>query len=337
MILVTGGTGLVGSYVLLQLARNKKQVRALIRNNASKEEVYNLFRLYEPKQYQELYDSLQWMVGDILNVLSLEESFVGISQVYHVAGKVSFEERDSKQLYKINIEGTKNLVNLSIEKKINKFCFISSIAVLDQQFDQPEITEEAQWNFKAPHSSYACSKYGAELEVWRGAEEGLPVIVVLPGIVLGSGNWERSSGLLYDMALRDKAFYPSGVTGYVDAEDVAEICVRLMDSSINNERYILVSENVSYESVFQFLRNYFDREPAKEISNFRLGKLAFLSRILPVKRKISKAVFYALTGKPQYSNKKIRETLSFIFIPCEESLKFHAGNYLQYKQIKDND
>ncbi len=336
MILVTGGTGLVGSYVLLQLARKKKQVKVLIRENAPKQEVYNLFKLYEPQQYQQLYDSLQWETGDILDISSLEQALDGISQVYHVAGKVTFEEKEARKLYKVNVEGTKNLVNLSIDKKIEKFCFISSIATLDPTLQSSLITEKSEWNFKVAHSSYACSKYGAEMEVWRGSQEGLKVIVVHPGVVLGSGNWKRSSGLLYDMTVKNTAFYTSGGTGYVDAEDVAEICVQLMDSPVANERYILVSENAYYERVFQFLRNHFYKNPAKRISDFWLKKLAFLSRIFPVKRKISKGVVAALTESPEYSSEKIKETLNYTFIPLEESLKYHANNYLRYKQLKND-
>ncbi len=334
MILVTGGTGLVGSYLLLQLVRKKKQVKILARENAPKEEVYNLFKIYEPQRYQELYDSLQWEEGDILDVCSLEKALINVSQVYHVAGKVSFDERESRQLYEVNVEGTKNLVNLSVERKIEKFCFISSIATLDLSLDSLLITEQSEWNFKVLHSSYACSKYGAEMEVWRSSQEGLPVVVVHPGVVLGTGNWERSSGLLYDMTIRNRAYYSSGGTGYVDAEDVAEISVRLMDSSIVNERYILVSKNASYEKVFQFLRNHFKKNKVKKISDFWLTKLAFLTRILPVKRKISRAAVVALTGKTEYSSEKIQKTLDYTFIPLEKSLKFHADNYLQYKQTK---
>ncbi|MDR2121605.1 MAG: NAD-dependent epimerase/dehydratase family protein [Flavobacteriaceae bacterium] len=337
MILVTGGTGLVGSYVLLQLTRKKRQVRALIRGNSPKKEVYDLFRLYEPREYQRLYDSIQWTEGDILDIFSLEQAFAGISQVYHIAGKVSFEEREARQLYKINVEGTKNIVNISIEKAIEKFCFISSIATLDLQLNQSVITEKSEWNFKAVHSSYAYSKYGAEMEVWRGSQEGLKVVVVHPGVVLGSGNWERSSGLLYDLTVRNRAFYPSGTTGYVDAEDVAEICTRLMDDdSIVNERYILISENVSYERTIQFLRKIFNKAPAKKIPDSWLEKIAFLSRIFPVNRKISKAVTYTLKGKSEYSGDKVKEVLEYTFIPVEESLKFHANNYLRYKQIKND-
>ena len=336
MILVTGGTGLVGSYVLLQLVRKRKKVKVLVRKDASRKEVYSLFQLYEPQQYQQLYDFLIWEEGDILDIPSLEKAFSGVSQVYHVAGKVTFNENEVSQLYKVNVEGTRNLVNVSIEHGVEKFCFISSIATLDAQLDQEYITEKAEWNFKAIHSSYACSKYGAEMEVWRGSQEGLNVLVVCPGVILGSGNWERSSGVLYDKIL-EVPFYTSGSTGYVDAEDVAEVCVQLMaNQSVTNEKYILVSENASYEQITRLIRTHLKKKPARKISDFWLGKMAFLSRILPVKTRISKAAYSALTGNSEYSNQKIREEINYTFIPLEKSLQYHIKNYLQYKQIKND-
>jgi dihydroflavonol-4-reductase len=337
MILVTGGTGLVGSYLLLKLAGKFKQVKVLYRNDSSKQEVYNLFKLYEPERFKKLYKSLQWTEGDILDIISLEEAFTGVTEVYHVAGKVSFNEKDKKELRKINIEGTQNMVNLSISNKIDKFCYISSIATLDSNFEELYINENAEWNFKFNHSSYACSKYGAEREVWRGSQEGLNVLVVYPGIVLGSGNWKRSNGILYNRAYSNRAYYTTGYTGFIDASDVAEICIRLMDDpTIHNDKFILTADNISYMDFMFILRKELKRKPPVKISNFLLKKVYILSQLLPIKEKISKPVFLALTSQNKYSNDKIKKLLSYSFIPIKDSLKIHANNYLQYKKLNND-
>lgn len=337
MVLVTGGTGLLGTYFLLQLVRLNKKVRVLLRHKAPKHEVLEMFKIYEPEKYLQFYNSLLWVEGDLLDISSLEIALKGVTHVYHIAGKVSFDENQKDELYKVNVEGTKNIINISIEKQIEKFCFISSIATLDIIPGQPYIDEKAEWNFKNIHSSYASSKYAAEMEVWRGSQEGLKVIVVNPGIILGSGNWERSSGFLYDMAMTKNAFYPSGLSAYIDAEDVSKISIQLMDNnSIFNEKYILVSENATYQKVFQILRKYFNKKPAIKISDFWLSKIALFSRILPIKKKLNKATFLALTSKTGYCNKKINETLGFTFTPLKKSLEFHANNYLHYKKIKND-
>lgn len=337
MILVTGGTGLVGSYLLLKLAGKSKQVKVLYRTDSSKHEVYDLFRLYEPKRFRKLFESLQWVKGDILDITSLQEAFSDITEVYHVAGKVSFEEKDKKELYKINIEGTQNMVNLSINNNIYKFCFISSIATLDSNFEQLYINENVEWNFKFNHSSYACSKYGAEMEVWRGSQEGLNVLVVHPGIVLGSGNWKRGNGMLYDRAYSNRAYYTTGNTGFIDASDVAEICIRLMDDpTIHNDKFILTADNVSYMHLMFMLRKEFKRKPPVKISNFMLKKISLFSHLLPINRKISKPAYLALTSQNKYSNDKIKKVLSYPFIPIQDSLKMHAKNYLQYKKLNND-
>lgn len=337
MILVTGGTGLVGSYLLLKLAEKGNQVKALYRSEDSKQEVFNLFKLYEPERFKELYDSLQWIKGDILDIISLDEAFTDVTKVYHVAGKVSFDEKDKKELRKINIEGTQNMVNLSINHKIDKFCYISSIATLDPNLEDSSINENAEWNFKFNHSSYACSKYGAEMEVWRGSQEGLHVLVVYPGIVLGSGNWKRGNGLLYDQAYADRAYYTSGITGCIDASDVADICIRLMDDpSISNEKFILTADNISYKNLMCLLRKELNRKPPIKISNSLLKRISVLSRFLPGKKTLSKPVYLALTSQNTYSNDKIKKLFSYAFIPIQDSLKFHAKNYLQYKKLSND-
>ncbi|MDR3272641.1 MAG: NAD-dependent epimerase/dehydratase family protein [Flavobacteriaceae bacterium] len=333
MILITGGTGLAGSYFLLEFSRKNKNFKALARKNASKQKVLDLFKLYEPERAEEFFQRIEWVEGDLQDIPSLESALEGVSEVYHLAEKVSFDEKKADELYKINVEGTKNLVSLCIDKKINKFCFAGNIAILDPKLDGTKITEEAEWDFKRLHSDYAASKYGAEMEVWRGSQEGLNVVIVNTGIVLGSGNWGQSCGTLYDFA-RKSIFFPSGTTGYIDVSDMAEICIRLMDSEIANERFILVSENVSYEKVIQTLRNIFKQKNARPISDFWLKKIAFLSRIQPFVPSLSKASVAGLTGKSEYSNEKIKKMLNYEFQPIEKSLEFHAKNYLKQKKFK---
>ncbi|WP_128330721.1 SDR family oxidoreductase [Apibacter sp. HY039] len=337
MILVTGGTGLLGSYILLQLAKiNNSRIRVLVRAEASKNEILELFKLYEPESYNCLFNKIEWTEGDVLNLSSVEKALQGVSQVYHIAGKVSFNEHDRAELYKVNVEGTKNMVNLSIENNIDKFCFISSIATLDPMLGKTQIDEESEWNFKVHHSSYACSKYGAEMEVWRGSQEGLKVVIVHPGVILGSRNWKRSSGVLYEMVSKKQLLYTSGKTAYVDAWDVAAICIRLMNSPIYNQRYILISENVSYKKVFTLLRNYFNKSKPFKISDFWLGTIALIIRMITLNRVMSKSVVDALTSKTEYSNKKIVNELAYSFIPVEESLKIHAQNFVKYKNNKND-
>ena len=213
MILVTGGTGLVGAHLLLQLVANETTVRALFRLEASKEKTYNLFKLVNK---EEEFSKIEWVCGDILDIPSLEIAFQGINLVYHCAGFISFDPNKENQLRQTNIQGTANIVNFCIDKKVQKLCHVSSIAALgDLLPNEKVITEKSEWNPEKPHSDYAISKYGAEMEIWRGYQEGLKVVIVNPGIILGIGFWNQSSGLLFKIVKNKLLFYTSGISGYI--------------------------------------------------------------------------------------------------------------------------
>lgn len=328
MILVTGSTGLLGSYLLLKLLTEGKEVKALIRQNSPKEEVLKLFQLYNPEKAQSYFDSIQWAEGDLLDISFLEEVIQGVTHVYHAAALVSFNERKKKQIIKTNIEGTQNLLNVCIDKNIEKFCFFSSIAVMDYSENSTLIDESSEWNTKVTHSFYACSKYGAEMEVWRASQEGLKVVILNPGIILGSSNLKRSA-LLFDTCYKKNGFYTSGTSAYVDAQDVSNIAFLLMENTeIFNQRFILISENKSYKEIVNFVRKKMQLKPANYISDFWLKKIGLISRLFPFKNKLYSGAVEGLIFKGKYSNEKIVSLLNYKFTPVQESLEFHTKNYL---------
>ena len=119
MILITGSTGLVGSHLLYKLISNGEKVRALYRSERKLENVKNVFSCYTDN-YMSLYESIEWVQADILDIPALSEAFKGISYVYHCAAFVSFEPDKYQQLRRSNIEGTANIVNLCISNEIKK-------------------------------------------------------------------------------------------------------------------------------------------------------------------------------------------------------------------------
>ena len=198
MILVTGGTGLVGAHLLLALAKAGESIRAIHRKDSSFANVQRVFEYScEESEAQRLFDSVEWVEADVLNVPALETAFDGVTRVYHCAALVSFYPGDTKKLRKINIEGTANVVNLCISRQIEKLCFVSSIATFDLNLGETDITEESHWNKEINHSMYAISKYGAEMEVWRASQEGIPVVIVNPGVIIGPGFWDTGSGVMF--------------------------------------------------------------------------------------------------------------------------------------------
>ena len=192
MVLVTGGTGLVGSHLLLKLAQQNKSVRALYRKGANLERVKTVFSYYS-KNSKSLYETIEWAEADLNDLPKLTLAFKDITHVYHCAAYISFDPSNYKILRATNIKGTANIVNLSIANKVEKLCYVSSVATLG--YDADLITEETQWEGNQNQSVYAISKYGAEMEVWRASQEGVAAVIVNPGVILGPGFWNSGSGL----------------------------------------------------------------------------------------------------------------------------------------------
>lgn len=253
MILVTGGTGLVGSHLLFKLVnsdRNEK-VRATYRREKTLKRVKHVFSYYTDAA-EALFEKIEWVKADLNDIPTLQIAFNDITHVYHCAAFVSFEPDKYRMLRRINIIGTANIVNLCISNHIKKLCYVSSIAALGHH-NNPEklIDENTAWNPEDDNSVYAITKYGAELEVWRGTQEGLDAVVLNPGVILGAGYWNGgSSGNLFKLIGNGMRYYTTGIKGYVDVWDVVNTMHQLMNSTIKNEAFILVSENLSFK-IFQ--------------------------------------------------------------------------------------
>ena len=249
MILVTGGTGLVGSHLLYKLATTTKNIRAIYRRAHKLESVKKVFSYYT-EDFETLFDSIDWVETDLNDIPTLSEAFNNVTYVYHCAAFVSFEPDKYHQLRKINIQGTANIVNLCVANNVQKLCYVSSIAAIGHNKTNDIISETTEWNPEYDNSVYAITKYGAEIEVWRGTQEGLDAVIVNPGIILGPGYWNAGgSGSLIKQVYKGFSYYTHGVTAYVDVWDVVAIMQKLMQSDINNERFILASDNLSFKEV----------------------------------------------------------------------------------------
>jgi len=324
MVLVTGGTGLVGAHLLIHLLEKGENVRATYRNFESTEKAKALFSLYKKEA---LYDSVQWIQGDVLNVPALEIAFQGIEQVYHCAAKISFDPKEEELVRKTNIEGTANIVNFCLAKNIKKLCHVSSIAALG---DLPEhesiITEETEWNPEKPHSDYAISKYGAEMEIWRGLQEGLEVVIVNPGVIIGPGFWEQGSGELFTRVKNGLSFYTKGLTGFIAVSDVVSIMHQLMNSSIKGERFTLIAQNIIFQDLLYSIADALKvKRPKYHATPFMMDALSRLdwvaSNIFGQKRQLSKASARSSHTTDLYSNEKIKNALNFTFIDVSDYIK----------------
>ena len=335
MILVTGGTGLVGAHLLLKLAQEETRLRATFRPVSNIERVKKLFTDQHPKG-ESLFEKIEWAEADLNNIPQLEKALEGVSRVYHCAALISFDPGDFRALKRVNVRGTANLINLCIAFGIEKLCYVSSIAALSGNKGEEQITEETEW--QGASNVYGLSKYLAELEVWRGAQEGVPVVIVNPGVIIGSGFWQQGSGSLFRFAAKGLKYYPPGGTGFVTVTDVVDIMVDLMNSDIQGERYILVERNLSYKDFFQQLAEGFNLNiPRKQLKNWQLEwlwRLDWLRSFLRGKRrKLTRDGVRSFQSPVYYSNEKIRNAFSYEFESIPEAIPHYCQAYIEDKGI----
>ena len=322
MILVTGGTGLVGSYLLHRLIKNNRPVRALKRATSSTEKTKKVFELLS-ENGADLFNKIEWIDADITDIPALTLAFKGIKKVYHCAALVSFNNNDDNLLIEHNIVGTANIVNLCLANAVKKLVHVSSVATLGEQHHP--ITEKTYWNPEEHHHMYAITKYGAELEVWRGTQEGLNAIIVNPGVILGEVFYDRGSGLLFKKINNNFPYYTEGTMGFIHVKDVARSMIGLMDSDITNEQFILVSENYSYKRLFKEIQHALQIQKKLKLATPLMLQLAYLldciKGFFTGKRSLPKALIEASNKKLAYENHKIKNALDFEFMPISEAIQ----------------
>ena len=328
MILVTGGTGLVGCHLLYSLVNENKKVRALHRKNSKTDSVRKVFSYYS-KDYKKLFDKIEWIEGDINDITSLDVAFQNISEIYHCAAFISFSNQDFNAMKKINVEGTANMINTAIVKKVDKFCYVSTIAAIGERKNML-IDEECEW--KENNNPYSKTKHDAELEVWRGISEGLNAVIVNPGVIIGSGYWKRGSGAFITQISRGMNYFPPGKTGFICVKDVVKIMRELMDKNIFSERFLLVAENWTQKDFIYSVCNYLNlKSPSKKASKsiMILGLILDTARsfFLNKRRRLSSAIIKSSHSKNEYSNKKISSVLNYKFKMVEKSIKVTCENF----------
>jgi dihydroflavonol-4-reductase len=333
MILVTGGTGLVGSHLLKQLIKGEESIRAIYRDEKSLNKIRHFFDLFEVS-WSDVLKKVEWIKSDLLNPAVLEDAFIGVEYVYHCAAMVSFNKRDKKQMLKVNIEGTSNVVNLSLDYNVKKLCHVSSTAAIGNTTNGDLRTEKNDWQNDGTFSKYSISKYFAEMEVWRGSEEGLDVVIVNPSIIIGAGDWKSSSSNLFLKVWNGLRFYTLGVNGFVYIKDVVKAMTELMNSDIKNERYLVIAENLTFQTLFNYISEYLSKPyPSVLVRKWMTSVLckveaikSFLFKSNPLVTKESADSAMRIT---KYSNQKIKKDLQFEFTPIKIAVKETADLFLK--------
>jgi len=337
--LVTGATGILGSHMLLELLLNGEEVVACKQENSNVLQVEKLFSYYV-SDFKTLFLKIKWVVVDIRDIFSIEVALEGIHTVYHCAGLVSFDKKDKKKLYEINVQGTANIVNACLSKKTAALCHVSSIGAINNADYKLPLHEGVFWKTSGRESDYAISKYNGEREVWRGVEEGLSAVIVNPGVILSPGFWTQSSSRIVETCYNGNRFYTSGVTGYIAAGDVSKIMYALINMRKFHNRYVLIENNYSFKHIFDCIHSGLK----KPVPSFKVSKTlmqlagyinGFVSLFTGKPPRINKSIINAAFNQQSYTNKKIRETLNFNFIPVDLAIDQICKHYL-FEKLKDH-
>ncbi|HLT51184.1 MAG TPA: NAD-dependent epimerase/dehydratase family protein [Arenibacter sp.] len=332
MVLVTGGTGLLGAHLILRLLRSGIAVKAIHRRTSDLKEVEKVFGYYAP-QASELFAKIIWIEADLNEIPALDKAFEDITHVYHCAALISFDPGDYESLRTINIEGTKNIVNLCLAHNIQKLCYVSSIAAIGRTLDGQAATEETDWTLEGANV-YALSKMDSELEVWRGSQEGLAVVILNPGVIIGPGFWDSGTGLLFQNGYKARKHYPPGGTGFVTVNDVTTLMVKLMDSSVTNEKFIAVAENLSYKDILGRLAKEFNRPgPSIPVRFWQLEIFWRVDKLLNFLtgrgRKLTKISVRSLRNRQLFNNNKSREQLGHSYESLDSSIAFSCKKFME--------
>lgn len=327
-ILVTGGTGFVGAYVIRDLISAGYKVKALRRKPGVPFYI-------DPG----VFAQVEWIDCDVLDIDGLADAMQNTDAVIHSAAKVSFHTQDRTELFQTNVEGTTNVVNTALDNNISRFIHVSSVASLGKRTDGTMIDEKSKWQESKLNTSYAVSKYYAEMEVWRGIAEGLNAVVVNPSTILGYGDWNASSNAIFKNAYKGFPWYTNGVNGFVDIEDVSAAIVKLLATNIRSERFILNGDNWSYRKVLDTIADGFEkRKPSREATPFLASvawRLEKVKSLLTGKRVlVTRETAKIAQSNTNFNNQKILSALpGFRFTNLEQTIKKACIQYTKSQAL----
>jgi nucleoside-diphosphate-sugar epimerase len=327
MVFITGGTGFLGAHLIHHLLLKGDHIIALKRPT-SKFDLFNRVFAFYNDDAKSLSGKLEWLEGDLLDPGSLDEAISNnITEIYHAAAIVSFQPKDKAEMMHTNIVGTANLVNASLNKNVRKLCHVSSIAAIGRSENHQIIDEDVLWKSSKRNSNYAVSKYGAEREVWRGIEEGLPAVIINPAVILGPGEINSGTGKMISIVLKGLRFYSRGSNGFVDVRDVVSIIDQLAKS-------IISAENLSYKELFRMIAESTGKTPPRLKAGNLMSQVAWrlsyvYGKLTRTKPLITRETAITAGNDYLYSNRKISEVLNYRFIPVKKAIEDSCRYYMK--------
>lgn len=334
IILITGGTGLLGAHLLFAFCKQGHDVVATKRTTSNMKLLYAIFG-----KQKSLLNHITWLTGDLCDPIFADEVTQNVQTVFHCAGKVSFGAGEYNALIKTNVEATANIANASLVNGVAHFIHVSSVAAIGRTENHTIITENTEWKPSSYNSNYAISKYQGEMEVWRAMAEGLNAVIVSPVLILGHGNWTTDSTSIIGKVYHGMPFYTNGGNGFVDVDDVVRILLWLAENKICNERFIICGANKKYKEVLETVAAVLNKKPPTiEAGKFLCG-LAWRweklkSIITGTPSVITKETVSTALNTSEYDNAKILSVTKMTFTPFEKTIEKYCKIFLDEQKSK---
>lgn len=331
---VTGATGLLGSHVVLELVKNGYQIVALTRSLQATSQVEKVFAWNKTQ-----LPTIKWIEGDLSDVHFLIDNTQGCDYIFHCAAKVSFDRRDRDELYKVNVEGTANLLVAAQHHSIKKFVHTSSTSAIGRALNNAVITEETDWDNNGEYTQYGLTKHLAEREVWRAAEEGLHTVIVNPSVIIGPGKWDDGSSALINRVWDGLKFYTKGGNAFVDVRDVAKVMVQLAESDIVSQRFLVVGENAPFKILFEKIALSLHKPAPRYLANWLMSEIAWrMDYLLSVLTKkptlITRETARSANKISTYSAEKLQQAIKIDLASLDKMLGYTCDCFLQEKGKK---
>lgn len=336
MNLITGGTGLLGLHIAMDLYQKNMPVRILSRQRKWPKHVDSILIYYsiDPEEFKQ---KVEFKTGDVTDIVSLEDAFDNVDTVYHCAALVSFVKSDYNRMMDINVNGTTNVVNLCLSEGVKRLCHISSTSAIGKKGTEDIIVEDGEWVRELNASNYAKSKFLSEREAWRGQEEGLDVTIVNPSVILGPGNWDDSSAAIFKTCAKGIKYYTEGGNAFVDVRDTVDSISALMTKQISGKRYLVIGHNVKFKLLFEKICEAFgkkkpNRKASKWMSSFAWRIEGILAWLGGRKPRITKETASASHSFNKFSNEKIKNEIGIEFRTLDDTIAHTAAYFKTVNQ-----
>jgi dihydroflavonol-4-reductase len=321
MLLVTGATGFLGGRLVRLLRELGHEVRATGRPGDSKELLEGL--------------GCEWMPADLQDRPAVERLLAGVTDVFHVAGLVTFRPELYTTQLKVNVEGTRNLLQAGRDAKIRRFIYTSTINTLGIPATGQVGDEDTPFNWGPWRLGYMDSKHAAETLVVEAAAAGMDTVCLLPGTMFGPGDILKNAGMYILQAAKGRMLIaPAGGTTVVHVDDVARGHLLAWQRGKTSGRYILGGEHLDYRTLYTWITEELGRRPPlvtlpRAIVHWTGRQAGRLRRFLKLPIPFNEGVAVAATAELYYSSALAERELGYHARPARESIRDAVDWYRQ--------